>query len=307
MRVDAGAAMGRAGAAPEEPGTMGAEAPIGASAAGAAGASTWRGAPGEATSPGAPAAHPSPALEVRGLTKRYRRGDRPALDNVWLDVQDGEILTLVGESGSGKTTLLRLVAGLEQADAGEIVLRGRTVCDERTFIPPEHRGASLVFQDYALFPHLTVEGNVGFGLRRLGRAERGQRVREMLELVGLRGLERRYPHELSGGQQQRVALARALAPRPAILLLDEPFSNLDRALKARLRQEVAALIRATGTTAVFVVHDPDDALAIGDRIAVLRDGRLVQLGKPREILDSPCGPYVAGFFGIGEPADELEP
>ena len=261
----------------------------------------------QTTRPDAPAAYPSPALEVRGLTKRYRRGDRPALDNVWLDVQDGEILTLVGESGSGKTTLLRLVAGLEQADAGEIVLRGRTVCDERTFIPPEHRGASLVFQDYALFPHLTVEGNVGFGLRRLGRAEREERVREMLELVGLRGLERRYPHELSGGQQQRVALARALAPRPAILLLDEPFSNLDRALKARLRQEVASLIRATRTTAVFVVHDPDDALAIGDRIAVLRDGRLVQLGKPREILDSPCGPYVAGFFGIGEPADELEP
>src|SRR5690606_29314312 len=161
----------------------------------------------QTTRPDAPAAYPSPALEVRGLTKRYRRGDRPALDHVWLDVQDGEILTLVGESGSGKTTLLRLVAGLEQADAGEIVLRGRTVCDERTFIPPEHRGASLVFQDYALFPHLTVEGNVGFGLRRLGRAEREERVREMLELVGLRGLERRYPHELSGGQQQRVALA----------------------------------------------------------------------------------------------------
>lgn len=240
---------------------------------------------------------PTPSLEVRGLRKTYPRADRPAVDGVSLSVAAGELLALVGESGSGKTTLLRLIAGLERPEAGSIIIGGRTVCDETTWTPPEERGAPLVFQDYALFPHLTVERNIAFGLRRLGRRERAARVAEMLELVGLQDLGKRYPHELSGGQQQRVALARALVLQPEVLLLDEPFSNLDRALKGRIRTEVAELIRKTGTTAVFVVHDHEDALAVADHVAVIRDGRVVQTGAPCDVCEKPCDAYVAGLFG----------
>ncbi len=237
------------------------------------------------------------ALELHGLTKTFPGMERPAVRDVSLQVAEGEILSLVGASGSGKTTLLRMIAGLEVPTSGSITIAGRTVCDDRSFTPPERRGASLVFQDYALFPHLTVARNVAYGLRRLSRGERKARIREVLELVGLEELEDRYPHELSGGQQQRVALARALAPRPAILLLDEPFSNLDRVLKARIREEVGELIRRAGTTAIFVVHDCEDALALGDRIAVLRDGELWQVGTPRELYAAPRDEYVAAFFG----------
>ena len=175
------------------------------------------------------------ALELHGLTKTFPGMERPAVRDVSLEVAEGEILALVGASGSGKTTLLRMIAGLEVPTSGTIAIAGRTVCDGRSFTPPERRGASLVFQDYALFPHLDVTRNVAYGLRRLGRRERKERVREVLALVGLEELADRYPHELSGGQQQRVALARALAPRPEVLLLDEPFSNLDRVLKARIQ------------------------------------------------------------------------
>jgi len=236
-------------------------------------------------------------LVVRGLTKRFPGAKQDAVSGVSLRVEKGEILALVGESGSGKTTLLRMIAGLEVPTAGEIHVDGRRVYDDRTWVPPERRGVGLVFQDYALFSHLTVAKNVEYGLGKWPRRERRDRAREVLEMVGLGALGDRYPHELSGGQQQRVALARALAPEPAVLLLDEPFSNLDVALKARVRDEVGELIRRTGTTAVFVVHDSEDALALGDRIAILRDGVVWQSGTPQTVYACPRDGYVARFFG----------
>jgi iron(III) transport system ATP-binding protein len=190
-----------------------------------------------------------------------------------------------------------MIAGLEVPTAGEIEIGGQFVYGPGVWTPPERRGVGLVFQDYALFPHLTVAKNVAYGLRRWPRGERRERAREILALVGLEHLAERYPHELSGGQQQRVALARALAPEPTIVLLDEPFSNLDGALKKRLRDELGDLIRRTGTTAVFVLHDSEDALALGDRIAILRDGAVWQAGTPQMVYASPRDGYVARFFG----------
>jgi len=236
-------------------------------------------------------------LSIKGLRKRYQGAQHDAVHDVSLDVAEGEVLSLVGESGSGKTTLLRLIAGLEVPTAGEITIGRKTVADERTWVPPEHRGVGLVFQDYALFPHLTVTRNVAYGLGKLPRRQRDDRVRDVLELVGLASLGDRYPHELSGGQRQRVALARALAPEPTIVLLDEPFSNLDAALKARLRDEVGDLIRRTGTTAVFVLHDTEDALALGDRIAIMRAGTIWQADTPQIVFARPRDGYVARFFG----------
>jgi iron(III) transport system ATP-binding protein len=236
-------------------------------------------------------------LAVRGLSKRYPGAKQEAVRGVSLRVEKGEVLALVGESGSGKTTLLRMIAGLETPTAGEIEIDGRLVYGERTWVPPERRGVGLVFQDYALFPHLTVARNVEYGLGRLGRGARRERARELLSRVGLEGLGERYPHELSGGQQQRVALARALAPEPAVVLLDEPFSNLDAALKARLRDEIGEVIRRSGATAVFVLHDSEDALALGDRIAILRNGTVWQAGTPQVVYACPRDGYVARFFG----------
>lgn len=236
-------------------------------------------------------------LDIEDLRKRYPGASQDAVHNVSLHVGNGEVLALVGESGSGKTTLLRLIAGLEVPTAGKIAIDGKIVGDDRTWVPPEHRGVGLVFQDYALFPHLTVARNVAFGLAKLPRRQRNDRVREVLALVGLEGLGDRYPHELSGGQRQRVALARALAPEPTIVLLDEPFSNLDAALKARLRDEVGDLIRRTGTTAIFVLHDSEDALALGDRIAIMREGTIWQADTPQIVYACPRDGYVARFFG----------
>jgi iron(III) transport system ATP-binding protein len=238
-------------------------------------------------------------LEVAGVTRRYRRNQPPAVDAVSLSVARGEILALLGPSGSGKSTLLRLIAGFELPDAGSVAINGRVVAEPGVAVPPERRGVGIVFQDYALFPHLTVEGNVAFGLHALDRWRRRERVRSFLELVGLPALARRYPHELSGGQQQRVALARALAPRPRLLLLDEPFSNLDVDLRERLAHEVRGILKAAGATALFVTHDQLEAFAIGDLIGVMHQGHLHQWDDAYALYHRPATRFVAEFIGHG--------
>lgn len=243
------------------------------------------------------------AVHCAGVTKRY--ADVIAVDRVELAVQPGETLSIVGPSGSGKTTTLRLIAGFESVDAGEISLRGTVVSGRKTNVPPERRRVGIVFQEHALFPHKTVGENVAFGLHNLGSDERAVRLAEALELVRLTRLEGRYPHELSGGEQQRVALARALAPNPAVLLLDEPFSNLDADLRARIRGEVKAILADAGVTVVFVTHDQDDALFMGDRIAIINEGRIEQSGTPERVFHEPETRFAAGFLGVADflPAD----
>jgi iron(III) transport system ATP-binding protein len=236
-------------------------------------------------------------LCLEQLTKYYLSQALPAVDHVTLALEKGEILALLGPSGCGKTTTLRLIAGFERPDAGVVEIGGKVMADGHAFVPPEQRGVGVVFQEYTLFPHLTVEENIRFGLRTLNPRERAQRLREMLEMVGLTSLARRYPHELSGGQQQRVALARALAPRPAVLLLDEPFSNLDADLRTYMLREVYTILRELGTTAVFVTHDHEEAFMVADRVGVLNRGRLEQLSRPEEIYHLPATRFVARFVG----------
>lgn len=236
-------------------------------------------------------------LCLHGLTKRYSPRDLPALDALTLKAESGEIIAFLGPSGSGKTTALRLIAGFETPDAGMIEIGTKIMVNHKTFVPPEVRGVGMVFQEYALFPHLTVAGNLAFGLRNLDARTRAQRVAGMLETVGLTPFAGRYPHELSGGQQQRVALARALAPRPSILLLDEPFSNLDADLMAQMHNEVYTILRELGTTALFVTHDQEEAFMIADRVGILNQGRLEQLGRPEEIYHRPATRFVARFVG----------
>lgn len=231
-------------------------------------------------------------IRVRDLRKTF--GDTVALDGFDLDVPPGNIMTLLGPSGSGKTTALRLIAGFDRPDSGTIEIAGTTVVDSSVFIHPEHRQVGMVFQDYALFPHLTVARNVAYGVAKIARV---RRVAETLELVGLAGKEDRLPHELSGGEQQRVALARALAPEPEVILLDEPFSNLDAALRTRVRAEVADILRRAGTTAVFVTHDQEEALSMSDVVAVLHKGRVAQAAVPSEVYRHPVDEWVAGFLG----------
>jgi iron(III) transport system ATP-binding protein len=208
-------------------------------------------------------------VEIRDVRFSYQGGRSAVLDGVSLEVKQGEIVGLLGPSGSGKSTLLRLIAGLETPSSGQILVGGAVVVNDAVYMPPEKRGIGMVFQDYALFPHLTVASNVEFGLHKLARTERKQRAADMLELVQLQDYGSRYPHELSGGQQQRIALARALAPRPSVLLMDEPFSNLDAALKSGLRLEVRDILRKAEITCLFVTHDPDDVNAICDRSVML--------------------------------------
>jgi iron(III) transport system ATP-binding protein len=240
-------------------------------------------------------------LQLVRVGKRFGRDRPPALDDLTLSLERGRILALLGPSGCGKTTTLRLIAGFEAPDAGHIAIGGRLVAEvDGVAVPPEDRGVGVVFQDYALFPHLSVEANVAFGVSRLPRPARRARVAQMLELVGMADLAGRYPHELSGGQQQRVATARALAPAPALLLLDEPFSNLDADLRAQMRDEVHGLLRATGTTAIFVTHDQEEAFAIADEVGVLSQGRLEQLGSPETIYHHPATPFVAEFVGAAD-------
>ena len=239
-------------------------------------------------------------IELRQLSVRYPGRPHPAVGAVSLGLHAGEIGVLIGPSGCGKTTLLRAVAGLEPASGGEILISGERVAGGGVEVPAEQRRIGMVFQDYALFPHLDVGRNVAFGLaRRLGRAERKARVAEVLELVGLPGTERRMPHELSGGQQQRVALARALAPRPKLLLLDEPFSNLDVDLRERLAHEIRAILKAAAATALFVTHDQLEAFAIGDLIGVMHEGQLHQWDDAYTLYHRPATRFVADFIGHG--------
>ncbi|GIX29800.1 MAG: spermidine/putrescine ABC transporter ATP-binding protein [Porticoccaceae bacterium] len=235
----------------------------------------------------------SAALDLRGICRRY--GDQVVLDGVDLEVLEGEFFSLLGPSGCGKTTLLRIIAGLEAPDEGRVFLAGR----DMTHTPPHLRPVNTVFQSYALFPHLTVAGNVAFGLRmrRLPKREIRERVDAALDLVGLRGLAERRPHQLSGGQRQRVALARALVNEPRVLLLDEPLSALDLALRRELRLELVRLQERLGLTCLFVTHDQEEALVLSDRLAVMERGRIRQVGSPEAVYERPISPFVARFIG----------
>ena len=237
-------------------------------------------------------------ITITGVTKRYSaRPPVAALDGIDLTIDGGSITAVLGPSGCGKTTLLRVIAGFERPDAGTVQINGDVVASPTRWVRPEHRRIGIVPQEGALFPHLDIAGNVGFALSHRRSAAARARVAELLELVGLAGYDRRRPHELSGGQQQRVALARALAARPAVVLLDEPFTALDHSLRARLRADITAVIRHEATTAVIVTHDPGEAMSMADTIAVMRAGRIVQRAPSRELYASPTDAATAGMLG----------
>lgn len=221
------------------------------------------------------------------------------VDNLSFHINKGDIACLLGPSGCGKTTTLRAIAGFEPISGGRIILDGKPVSAPRQLTPPEHRHLGMVFQDYALFPHLTIRENVSFGLRKASQSKRRAVASKMLELVGLEPYGNRYPHELSGGQQQRVALARALAPEPSLILLDEPFSNLDVDLRRRLSLEVRDILKAQGTTALLVTHDQEEAFAVADRVGVMKEGQLQQWDSPYNIYHEPLNRFVANFIGLG--------
>lgn len=233
------------------------------------------------------------AIRCKNVTKRY--GSVLAVDQVDLSVAPGEFLGLLGPSGCGKTTFLRLIAGFEVPETGTIEIGDVRVVGPKRWVLPEKRRVGMVFQDYALFPHMTVEKNVSYGVQK--RSDQRERVSNALQLVGLEGVRKRMPNELSGGQQQRVALARALAPEPDVILLDEPFSNLDVALRARIRAETREILDRAGATVIFVTHDQEEALSLADRVAVMWDGRIAQVGKPEELYHYPASREVAEFVG----------
>ena len=235
------------------------------------------------------------SLTVTGLYKAF--GPQPVLTGLDLTVPEGSLTAILGPSGSGKTTLLRVLVGFERADQGTVTLGSKVVEDGDHALPPEQRGIGYVPQEGSLFPHLTVAANIGFGVRRSAKRQLGSTIDRLLDMVGLAGLGHRYPHQLSGGQQQRVALARALAVRPALVLLDEPFSSLDAGLRASVRADVQKVLRAEGTTAVLVTHDQDEALSIADQVAVIRNGTIGQSGTPQELYDHPVDPAMARFLG----------
>lgn len=246
-------------------------------------------------------------LELRGVERRF--GATAAVAGLDLELSQGAIGCLLGPSGCGKTTALRCIAGFEPVDAGEIHARGRLLSRPGALLPPAERRIGMVFQDYALFPHLSVVDNIAFGLHRMRATERQARALELLEVVGLTECRTRYPHEISGGQQQRVALARALAPRPDLVLLDEPFSNLDVDLRARLGAEVRDILKGQGATALLVTHDQNEAFAMADAVGVMRDGRLDQWASPYDLYHRPATRFVADFIGQGAflPAEVMGP
>jgi iron(III) transport system ATP-binding protein len=235
-------------------------------------------------------------IQAKQVHKRFANGVY-AVRDLSFELSRGTLLALLGPSGCGKTTALRLIAGLEAPDRGEIWLNGQCVAGPGCWVPPEARRIGMVFQDYALFPHLTVAQNIGFGLNKWKPAQRAQRVAELLALIDMRAYADRYPYQISGGQQQRVALARALAPRPDVVLLDEPFSNLDAALRRTMREEVRAILRAAGATAIFVTHDQEEALSIADQVAIMDRGAIQQIGSPQQVYFRPATQAIAAFIG----------
>ncbi|MEE8401615.1 MAG: ABC transporter ATP-binding protein [Candidatus Hydrothermarchaeaceae archaeon] len=237
----------------------------------------------------------SQIIELKNVAKNYDGTN--AVRDITFSVSEGEIFAILGPSGCGKTTTLRLIAGFEKPDSGKLTINQINVSDSNSFIPPERRNVGIVFQEYALFPHLTVQENVSFGLGRFESSKREKIVENMLGFVGLQNLKDRYPHQLSGGQQQRTALARALAPCPVVLLLDEPFSNLDVDMRVKMRDELKEILRKAKTTAVLVTHDQEEAFVLADRIAVMNDGIIEQIGTPEQIYHSPESKFVADFVG----------
>ncbi|RFU64620.1 ABC transporter ATP-binding protein [Bacillus sp. V59.32b] len=223
-------------------------------------------------------------VDVKNLQFEYKNAGEQTIHDFSLEIEEGEIVSILGNSGSGKSTILRLIAGLEVPKSGSIFINGNIMSDSTHFVHPEKRGVGLVFQDYALFPHMTVADNIKFGLKKMGKKQKIERLNEVLGLVGLTDYSKRYPYELSGGQQQRVALARALAPNPSLLMFDEPFSNLDAELQLKIRDELRTIIKHTGITSIFVTHDREDARSLADRIVIMQKGTVAQEGKPCDLL-----------------------
>ncbi|OPJ56290.1 ABC transporter ATP-binding protein [Alkalithermobacter paradoxus] len=236
------------------------------------------------------------SIKLRNISKKYKDEKKFAVSNMDAQIENGEIITLLGPSGCGKTTTLRMIAGFEKPQSGSIYFGDEAIVDEDLFIPPQNRGVGMVFQDYALFPHLTVEENIGFGIKK--DKDYKDKINKVLYLVKLNGFEKKYPSELSGGQQQRVALARALVRSPKVILFDEPFSNLDTDLRTNMRNEIVSIIRKTKSTAIFVTHDQKEAMAISDRVIVMNNGFVEQIGTPKEIFEKPKNKFVAEFIGF---------
>jgi len=239
----------------------------------------------------------SVALTIKHLKKKFEGADNFVLNDISIDVLESEIIALTGESGCGKTTLLRTIAGFEDIQEGVISISGNEITSKKHKTKPELRNVGMVFQDLALFPHMNVSKNIAYGINKLNKAVQSERIAEVINLTNLNGLENRYPHELSGGQKQRVALARALVAKPKILLMDEPFSNLDEILKVKVRHEIKSILKKSGMTTIMVTHDSQDAFSLADRIAIMKNGELIQIDAPKTLFDQPKNPYVARFFG----------
>ncbi|MGM0369192.1 MAG: ABC transporter ATP-binding protein [Bacillota bacterium] len=235
-------------------------------------------------------------LEVDDLAFKYNNSEQDVLKNISFDVQQGDIVCILGESGSGKSTVLRLLAGLEKPSKGRIEIDDQLMVNNDIFILPENRGIGVVFQDYALFPHMTVAENILFGIKDKAKEYKEDKLHDLLELIGLKEHKAKYPHQLSGGQQQRIALARSLAIDPSLVVMDEPFSSLDANLQSQIRGDLKEIMTTTGTTSIFVSHDKDDAINIADRIIVLEEGKIVQNGTTEEIMNNPSSDYVAGLI-----------